>query len=72
MVVCKGQIHHGADFNLAIDSNRSLLDGVKSKHCALWQIDDRCAHQGSKDASIADGEGTASHVLDRELPVPGL
>lgn len=31
VVVGECQIHHGADFNLAIDSNWALLDGVETK-----------------------------------------
>ena len=72
VVVCKGQVHHWADLNLAIDGNRSLLDGVEAKHGALGEVDNGGAHERAKDTTVADGESTTGHILDRELVITRL
>jgi hypothetical protein len=72
VVVGKGQVHHGTNLHLAVDGNGAFLDGVEAEHGGLRQVDDGSAHQGTKDAAVADGEGTTGHVLDRELAVTGL
>lgn len=72
MVVGQGQVHHRADLDLAVDSDRALLDGMQAEHSTLGQVDDRSTHEGAKDTAVADGEGTTSHVFDGELAITGL
>ena len=72
MIVREREEHHGPDFDFAVDSDGLVLDGVEAEHGGLREIDDRGAHQRAEDAAVADGEGAAGHVLDRELAVAGL
>lgn len=72
MVVGEGEVHHRSDLNLAINSHWLLVDGVKTKDSSLWEVDNGGAHERAKDAAVADGEGTTSHVLDGKLVVTSL
>ena len=72
MVVREGEVHHGTDLNLAIDGDWAVFDGMKTKHCSLRQVDNWGAHHRTENATIADGEGTASHIFDCELVVTSL
>lgn len=72
VIIRKGEVHHRSDLNLAVDGDRLVLDGVKTQYGGLWQIDNGSTHERSKDATIADGKSTASHVLDSKLVVACL
>lgn len=72
VVVSEGEVHHGADFDLAVDGDGLVLDGVQTEHGSLGQVDDRGAHEGAENAAVGDGEGAAGHVLDGELVVASL
>lgn len=72
MIICQSKVHHWSNHNLAIDDNWLLLNGVQSENSSLRKIDDRGAHQRAKNTTVADGEGTASHVFDGEFVVTGL
>ena len=72
VVVGQGEVHHGADLNLAVDGDGLVLDGVQAEDGGLGQVDDGGAHEGAEDAAVGDGEGAAGHVFDGELVVAGL
>jgi hypothetical protein len=72
VVVGQGEVHHGADLDLAVDGDGLVLDGVQTQDGGLGQVDDRGAHEGAEDAAVGDGEGAAGHVFDGELVVAGL
>ena len=72
VVVGQGEVHHGADLDLAVDGDGLVLDGVQAEDGRLRQVDDRGAHEGAEHAAVGDGEGAAGHVLDGELVVAGL
>lgn len=72
VVVGQGEVHHGADLDLAVDGDWLVLDGVQAEDSGLGQVDDGRAHEGAEDAAVRDGEGAAGHVLDGELVVAGL
>lgn len=72
MVVCKGKVHHGADFDFAVDSYGLVLDSVESEYRSLREVDDRGSKHGAEDTAVGDGEGAASHVFDRQLVVACL
>ena len=72
VVVGQGEVHHGADLDLAVDGDGLVLDGVQAEDGGLGQVDDRGAHEGAEDAAVGDGEGAAGHVFDGELVVAGL
>lgn len=72
MIVGKREVHHGSDHDLAVDDNWLVLDGVKSENSGLWQVDDRSAHQGTENTSVADSESSSGHILDSQLAVTSL
>ena len=72
VVVGQGEVHHGADLDLAVDGDGLVLDGVQAEDGGLGQVDDGGAHEGAEDAAVGDGEGAAGHVFDGELVVAGL
>jgi hypothetical protein len=72
VVVGQGEVHHGADLDLAVDGDGLVLDGVQAEDGGLGQVDDGSAHEGAEDAAVGDGEGAAGHVFDGELVVTGL
>lgn len=72
VVVGQGKVHHRTDLDLAVDDDGLVLDGVETEDGGLGQVDDGSAHEGAKDAAVADGEGAAGHVFDGELVVAGL
>lgn len=72
MIVGQGEVHHGANLDLAVDGDGLVLDGVQAEDGGLGQVDDRGAHEGAEDAAVGDGEGAAGHVFDGELVVTGL
>jgi hypothetical protein len=45
---------------------------MHAEHGSLWQVDDRSAHHGAKDTTVANGEGTTSHVFNGKLSISGL
>lgn len=71
VIVGKGDVHHGTDLDLAVDGNGPLLDGVHAEDSGLGHVDDRGTVEGTKNATIGDGEGTTDHVLQGELPITG-
>lgn len=72
VVVRQGQVHHGSNLDLAVDGNRTFLDGMEAKNSRLRQVDDGSAHERAEDTAVADGERTASHVFNRKLAIAGL
>jgi hypothetical protein len=52
--------------HLSIDSDWPLHDPVHAEHGRLGQVDDRSAHERTKDAAVGDRERAAHHVLERE------
>ena len=72
VVVGEGEVHHGADLDLAVDGDGTLLDGVKTQDGGLGQVDDGGTVERTEDTTVGDGEGTASHVLNGELVVTSL
>lgn len=72
MVIRKRQVHHRADFNLAVNRYCAVKDGVETNDGGLRWVDDWCRHEGAEDAAVADGEGSASEVLDGKLVVASL
>lgn len=72
VVVGQSQVHHGPGLDLAVHNDGALLDGVETQDRGLGQVDDGRAHERAEDTSVADGESTASHVLERELAVACL
>ena len=72
VVVAHGEVHHGADFDLAIDGDGTLLDGVHAEDSALWRIEDGRAEETAVDAAVGDGEDTALEVFDGDFAVAGL
>lgn len=72
MVVGQGQVHHGADHDLAVDDDGLVLDGVKPEDGGLREVDNGGAHEGTEDAAVADGEGATGHILDGKLVVTSL
>lgn len=61
-----------SDLDLAVHNDGLVLDGVETEDSSLGQVDDRGSHQATEDTTVADGEGTSSHVFDGELVVPGF
>lgn len=72
VVVGKGNVHHRADLNLAVNSNGSLLNGVHAQNGALGHVDNGSTHHRAKDTTVRDGEGTAGQVLNGNLAITGL
>lgn len=72
VVVSQGEVHHRSDFNLAVDGDGLVLDGVETEDGGLGKVDDGGAHERAKDATVADGEGSSGHVFNGELVVTGL
>lgn len=52
MVVCECNDHDGTNDDLAVDDDRSVLDGVHTQHGSLWQVDDGCTVERAEDASV--------------------
>ena len=71
MVIGEGQIHHGADLDLAADHHGPLLDLVHAQNARLGRVQDRRRHQRTIDAAIGDGEGAALHLLQLQGAVAG-
>ena len=72
VIIGESKVHHRADFDLSVHLNGAVFDGVEAKYGSLRQVDNGSAHQGTEDTSVADGEGTASHILNGQLAIPGL
>lgn len=53
--------------HLAIDGHRSFEDAMHAQDGRLWGVDDGCAKQGAKHASVADGESAPIHILNSKL-----
>lgn len=45
---------------------------MQTKDGCLRKIDDRSAHHGAEDATVADSETAAGHILNGELVVASL
>jgi hypothetical protein len=45
---------------------------MQTEHTSLGQVYDGRTHHGAEDSTVADGEGAASHVFDRELVISRL
>ncbi len=56
---------------LSLLHNWPVKNTMHAQNGRLWQVDNRRAKQWAEDSTVADGEGTALHVLDRELVVSG-
>ena len=61
-----------SDLNFAIYGNWLVFDRMQTQHTSLRKIDDRSSHERAENASIADCEGTSSHVFDGQFVVPSL
>lgn len=72
MVVRQRQVHHGPDLDLVLDGHGPVLDGVKTEHGSLRQVDDGGSHERAKDTAVADCEGTTGHILNCELSIASL
>lgn len=72
MIVRQSQIHHGTNLHLPVDGNGFVLDSMETQDGRLREVDDGCAHEGAKDASVGDGEGAAGHIFNGEFVVAGL
>lgn len=72
VIVSQSQVHHGPGLDLAVHNDSALLDRVKSEDRGLGEVDDGCAHERAENTPVADGEGTASHILERELSIACL
>lgn len=68
----RGERSAKARTHLSLDGDGSLECSVHSEDGALWRIDDRSSQQRSEDASVADSESAAVHVLNGECSVLGL
>ena len=71
MVIGEGEIHHGADLDLAADHHGPLLDLVHAQNARLRRVQDRRGHERTIDAAIGDGEGAALHLLQLQGAVAG-
>ena len=71
MVIGEGQIHHGADLDLAADHHGPLLNLVHAQNARLGSVQDRRRHERTIDAAIGDGEGAALHLLQLQGAVAG-
>lgn len=58
--------------HLSRDSHWPVKDAVHSQDGGLRGIDDRGPKERSKDAAVADGEGAAVHVFNRQLILASL
>ncbi|KAG9912380.1 putative dihydrolipoamide succinyltransferase, partial [Aureobasidium melanogenum] len=72
VVVGEGEVHHGADLDLAVNSDGALLDGVETQDGGLGQVDDGSTVERTEDTTVGDGEGTTGHILNGELVVTSL
>jgi hypothetical protein len=72
VIVAESEIHHRADDDLTIDGDRALLDGVHAEDGTLRRVDDRRAEEGTIDATIRDGEDTASEIGQLDFAFLGL
>lgn len=72
MVICERQVHHWTNLDLAVNRDCAVEDGVETDDGGLRWVDDWCRHEGTEDTAVADGEGSASKVLDGELVVASL
>lgn len=72
VIVGESQVHHRPDLNLAVDGNGSLLDGMETKNGTLGEVDDGSTHERAENTTVADCEGTASHVLDGQFVITSL
>lgn len=52
---------------LAVDGHRSFEDAMHAQDGRLWGVDDGCAEQGAKHATVADGERASIHILNSKL-----
>src|SRR4028119_187337 len=72
VVVGEGEVHHGADLDLAVDDHRALLDLVHPQDGDLRHGKDRRGEQAPEDAAVGDGERPAGEVLDLEFALARL
>lgn len=72
VVVGDGDVHHGADLELAVDDDGALLDSVHVEDGGLGVVDDGGAEEGAEDAGVGDGEVSALEVGHGELAVASL
>src|SRR5262245_14807243 len=72
VIVCEGRVHHGAKNDLTAHANRTLLDRVQAEDANLRWVEDRRAHERSKDAAVRDAERATAQVFERQSPVVGL
>lgn len=63
---------HAVNSHLAVDGHRSIKDTMHAQDGRLWGVDDGCAKQGAKHATVADGEGASIHVLNCKLVFTSL
>lgn len=52
MIIRQRNNHNRANDNLAVYNNGSVFDRVHAQHGCLWKVDNGCAKQGTKNASI--------------------
>lgn len=72
VIVGQGEVHHRSSLDLAIDDDSALLHSMEPKDGGLREVDNGRTHQRAENATVADSEGPTSHVLNSQLPIPGL
>src|SRR5918998_301034 len=72
VVVGEGEVHHGADLDLAVDDHRPLLNLVHPKDGDLGQGQDGRREQAPEDPAVGDRKGTSGQVFEGELALAGL
>lgn len=72
VVVGQGQVHHWPCDDLVTSHHWSVDDRVHAEDSGLGWVDDGSSHQRAESATVGDGEGSALHVLQRDLSLFSL
>src|SRR5262249_1861522 len=63
VIVTKREIHHRADFHLAINRHGTRHDFVHPKNSALWWVQNRRGEERAVNAAVCNGECAALKVF---------
>ena len=69
MVIGQRQIHHRADFDLAIDDHGAVLDFMHPQNTRLWRVQNGRGHERAVNPTIRNGERAALHLGHRQLAI---
>mmetsp|Transcript_8730 Transcript_8730/g.27845 ORF Transcript_8730/g.27845 Transcript_8730/m.27845 type:complete len:314 (+) Transcript_8730:650-1591(+) len=72
MIVRQSQVHHWANDHLTVDRNGAILDRVHAEDGRLGRVENGRTHEGAKDTSVGDGEGTSRHLVQAKRAVASL